>query len=271
MMKVVNSRKGKKAKYLAATLALIAFLQTSPVAHAAEVGDVLYVETGDTYTQEYTQSETNVQEYETERTAVRIPANVANVTVDQIGNETVKQETLATTNTSTGDVVYEEGGRREYGENEFIDADNWSQEQDKDKDAGEYIPDYVEDEVDVKLDGDEPTDKPTDKPTPTPKPTPEDKPKPTPTPEDKPEVKPTPTPTPEEEDIPKLGEENSCSKSFYGGLAIGTLGTALMIIYNKIKEAKEQAAESIKNTSNVHQVVDSKKKYAKQSNTKKLK
>ena len=231
-MKVVRSKKAKKLFYYLALGSLLMSFANPMTVYAEE--EVLYTETNDDYTQEDA-TETNEVE--------------ASVTNDS--NLSTASSTDTNDEPQNGDVLYEQGGPREYGEDEFIDADNWSPELDIDPTAGDEIPESARDEVDTKIPS---------TPTPNPEPTPTPNPDPTPTPN----PTPTPTPTP----VPKTGDDYG--RYFILGALLPALGAIAISIKKELSKAAAIADNCVEET-DVHQVVASKKKFVKNSNIKKLK
>lgn len=154
---------------------------------------------------------------------------------------------------------------RAYGEDEYIDADNWSPELDIDPNAGEHIPDDVETERDKKKIDETPTPEPDNTPTPepdkTPKPTPDNTPKPTP--ENTPEPDNTPKPTPN--NIPKTGD----SSVDYVSLTIASIAGIISIILLYIKRRMDylkyidEAVSEDKLSKEVQEIMEEEKKLLK--------
>lgn len=226
MMKV---KEGRKANKLLIALALAMVLANPSVANAEEV---LYTETEDTYTQEET----------------------SNVTYEEAAAAVTTTEATATTDSpEVGDVLYEQEGPREFGENEFIDADNWSPELDIDPTAGDTIPEDILDEVDIKLGT---TPEPETTPAPETTPVPETTPAPS-----NPDVTPRPVPTPsaEPEDVPRLGENMEYKNYFLAGVAFVGFAALVERLIANIKKSKAQFS-AIKGNG-THEVVSARKKF----------
>lgn len=216
--------KAKGIKVTAMGLAMIAALATAPVtqAYAAEEEIVFEVTDDTTVDYEVTPSTENAVE------------------------ATHEAEVKSATETETKeDVLYEETEKREYGEDEFIDDDNWSPDKDIDPDAGKEISDDTLTEAERKGIDDTPTPEP--KPEPKPEPTPE------PTPEPKPEPTPTPIPEPTPEPIPKTADNNAM---IYGCLGGATALAALYRLLTVLGFAKSDASAL-----GLHQVTSAKKKF----------
>lgn len=236
--------KTKNRKFYTAALMLAAGLTvTSPVAKVYAAEEVLYVETNDDYQEEDIQQVENIQTVEETQKVQEV--------------EKV-EETQKTAETQKDDVLYEETEKREFGEDEFIDADNWSPDKDIDPDAGKEISDDVETEAERKGITDEPDPEPEPKPEPEPEPKPEPTPTPTPTPE--PTPTPTPTPTPEPTPIPKTGD----NYLFYGSL--GAAIATMVIAHFKLHKTVGEVSELLDG----QKVVDARPKYRKRKGKKKL-
>lgn len=138
------------------TMLLIAGISfASPVSTYAEEGDILYIQEEDEHKEEDLTEETKeamiaaAEAAAAENTGTNDGDNLSadSATGTGVGEAIGEGANAATgddTNTTGADG---DGEKREYGEDEFIDADNWSQDQDIVENAGESIPEGTQTEA----------------------------------------------------------------------------------------------------------------------------
>lgn len=242
----------------------------SPMVVRAEEGDILYIQEEDEHEEvditEETINDMINAELEKDESQGEKNQESKDEELDNEANLGEENGIGEASGTEEGSESTEED-KKEYGKDEFIDDDNWSQDQDIVENAGSEIPDTVQTEAERK--GKKPI-LPPEEPEPNPEPTPEE-----------PEPKEEPSQSVQQQIIqtPLIQEPNPAPKTGYGDYEIKKafeLGVALFVLHvaigkiNKLRrDAKEQSSNSQDDLEEkTVKVVDSRKK--KKSNKAKI-